>query len=161
MTIYLVRHGVAADEGYAVDAHRPLTDAGRERMRRTAAAWAGRAGARPARWITSPLVRAVQTCEICLAAFGDDGPAEVRASLEPEAPVSRAAALAEGTGKDVALVGHEPLMSALASHLAGIAFGGFKKGMVVAIDRKPGGRARISWRLVPAKDDREPAFVDG
>ena len=68
MKIYLVRHGKAVDEGYRVDEHRPLTAEGRELMRRTAKAWAKREKV-PERWLVSPLVRAVQTAEICLDAF--------------------------------------------------------------------------------------------
>lgn len=161
MRIYLVRHGKAADEGYAVDAHRPLTDEGRARMRRTAKAWAKNEEKEPELWFVSPLVRAVQTAEICIDAFKHEGPCEVTASLVPDAPISKAAALFDRDDVEaIAAVGHEPLMSALASHLIGARFPvDFRKGAVLALDRKEASKAaRIAWFLEPAKDDRDARF---
>src|SRR2546423_6382517 len=119
MRVYLVRHGKAADEGYRIDADRPLTDEGRARMRRTARAWAKAGDDAPERWWVSPLVRAVQTCEICLAAFGTDGPCSVTRGLEPEASIGALTEAIEGAVDDggaLALVSHEPLCSKLAEH---------------------------------------------
>ena len=158
MRIYLVRHGKAADEGYPIDEHRPLTDDGRALMRRTAKAWSKQKGPAPELWIVSPLVRAVQTCEICVDAFSSDGPVIVSADLEPEARVSNAADLfSRGGYEAIAVVSHEPLMSELASHLLGMRYDGFKTGMVVAMERKaPGEAAKLRWILDPAKEDRDP-----
>ena len=69
MRIYIVRHGKAADEGYNFDEDRPLTDEGRALMRVTAKAWVKLGDAKPEVWLSSPLVRAVQTCEICVDAL--------------------------------------------------------------------------------------------
>ena len=161
MRIYLVRHGKAADEGYRFDEDRPLTDEGRALMRRTAKAWTKHAdGKEPELWITSPLVRAVQTCEISVDAFDQDGPVEVSRALVPEGPVSAAAGLLDRDGLPdvVALVGHEPLMTSLAAHLLGRHFPeGFKKGAVLALKRsEPGEAAKFCWYLEPAKGDRDP-----
>lgn len=161
MRIYLVRHGKAADDGYDVDDHRPLTDEGRARMRRTAKTWAKNEKKEPELWLVSPLVRAVQTAEICLDAFGQDGPAEITEALVPDGSIGHAAALFDR--EDVAVmaaVGHDPLMTALASHLIGGRFPAeFKKGAILALDRKdPGKAARIAWFLEPAKDDRDARF---
>lgn len=160
MILYLVRHGHAEDD-YRVDAHRPLTGEGRARMRRTARAWAKHKDSpAPDLWLVSPLVRAVQTCEICVDAFGADGPTEVTPDLVPEARVSNAAALFDRADAEaIAVVSHEPLMSSLASHLLDVAFTDFKKGMIVAMERKkPGDTATLRWILEPAKDDRDPRF---
>lgn len=161
MRIYLVRHGKAADEGYRFDEDRPLTDVGRALMRRTAEAWVKEAdGKEPELWLTSPLVRAVQTCEIAVDAFELDGPVEVTRALVPEGPPSTAAALLDRPGLPdvVALVGHEPLMSDLASHLLGRHWPeGFKKGAVLALKRADGeAEAKFLWYLEPAKEEREP-----
>lgn len=161
MRIYLVRHGKAADDGYRYDEDRPLTDEGRALMRRTAKSFVKHAGGKePELWLTSPLVRAVQTCEIAVDAFGSDGPVEVTRALVPDGPVSAAAALLdrEGTPEVVALVGHEPLMTSLAGHLLGRHFPeGFKKGAVLALKRAEAGeKAKLVWYLEPAKDDRDP-----
>ena len=159
MRVYIVRHGKAVNEGYRVDSDRPLTDEGRARMRRTARVWAKRKEKPPRRWLTSPLVRAVQTCEICVEAFEEDGSVEVTRALEPEAAASSALeAIAQGEGP-VAVVSHEPLVSTLASHLLGKPFGGFQKGAVLALSWDPETRgAEFRWLLEPAKEDREPKF---
>ena len=160
MRIYLVRHGKAADEGYRNDEERPLTDEGRVLMRLTAKAFAKHAdGHEPELWLTSPLVRAVQTCEIAVHAFGADGPVEVTRALVPEGPISTAAALLDRDGmpESVALVGHEPLMSDLAGHLLGRHWPeGFKKGAVLALKRADGEKqAKFVWYLEPAKEARD------
>ena len=158
MRLYLIRHGKAADEGYRIDADRPLTDEGRERMRRTAKTFAKKADPAPDRWWVSPLVRAVQTCEICLDAFGADGPCEVTRLLTPDASAGDLAdALARAADASLVLVSHEPLCSRLAAHLTGGAFReDFKKGMVLALDlRGKGEDARVAWWIEPAKEDRD------
>ena len=163
MRIYLVRHGKAIDEGYRFDSDRPLSDAGRPRMRRIAKAWAKEARPEaPELWLTSPLVRAVQTCEICVDAFGADGPVEVSRALVPEGAVSGIAELLERAGmpERVALVGHEPLISDAAAFLLGRHWSeGFKKGAVMSMDRAPGAsHATFGWYLEPAKGEKEPTF---
>lgn len=158
--VYLVRHGNAAEEGYAHDEDRPLTAEGRERMRRNAAALAGAADAVPEVWFTSPLVRAVQTAEIAVAAFGAEGPVEVTRSLLPTGSVGALAAMIDARPESsIALVGHEPLLSALAAHLLGRSSLGapFKKGAVIALDLPRGaGAGRPAFHLRPAGDDRDP-----
>ena len=164
MRLYVIRHGKAADEGYRHDYDRPLTDEGRARMRRTAKAFAKRADGAPDRWWVSPLVRAVQTCEICLDAFDADGACEVTRDLVPDAPVSVLVdAIAKSGEASLALVSHEPLCSRLAEHLTGGAFrDDFKKGMVLALDVGDGAEdARVAWWIEPAKDDREPKIREG
>lgn len=158
MKIYLVRHGKAADSGYHVDEHRPLTEIGRSLMRQTAKAWAKR-GKEPELWLVSPLVRAVQTCEICVEAFCSDQPVEVATALVPDARVSVAAALFDRSdAAAIAVVSHEPLLSALSSHLLGENFGDFKKGMVMALESRDAGPARLRWILEPARESHEPRF---
>jgi phosphohistidine phosphatase SixA len=57
-------------------------------------------------------------------------------------------------GALVALVGHEPSMSAFAGHLLGVAFPPFKKSAVCAIRRSPSGRYGFEWMLVPKTLER-------
>ena len=164
MRIYIVRHGKAADEGYRYDEDRPLTDEGRRLMRRTAKAWVAEAGDKaPELWLTSPLVRAVQTAEIAVKAFDQEGPVEVTRALIPEASVEDTVALLQRRGLPdaVALVSHEPLVSDLASTLLGRRWGhGFKKGAVLALKGEPGETAKLVWYLEPAKDDKDPKRRD-
>ncbi len=161
MRLYLVRHGIAADEGYRLDEDRPLTDEGRARVRRTARAWAKRGDREPEAWLVSPLVRAVQTCEICVDAFGHEGPVEVSRAITPDGPVSAAFDAITRTGAEVlAIVSHEPLCSELASFLLQRSFPrDFKKGAVLALD-VDGESAETAWFLEPAKDDKDPKFRD-
>ena len=91
MRVYLVRHGIALPaDGGTPDEHRSLSADGRRLFRESAQLWSEQGGS-PTRWLVSPLVRAVQTCEIALGAFGSEGPVEVSTDLLPEARVSAAA----------------------------------------------------------------------
>jgi phosphohistidine phosphatase SixA len=61
--------------------------------------------------------------------------------------------------KSLALVGHEPLFSALAAHLLGRPSLGvpFKKGAVIAVDlHRAGSAGKLAFHLRPAGDGREP-----
>ena len=161
MRIYIVRHGKAADEGYKFDEDRPLTDEGRSLMRVTAKAWVDRGDVKPEIWLSSPLVRAVQTCEICVDAFGLQGPVEITRTIVPEGQVSKALDLVHELGVDtIALVSHEPFCSTFASHLVGDDYPRpFKKGANAALDLTgPGKRATVAWHLEPAKAGRDPVF---
>lgn len=128
-------------------------------MRRTAKTWVKRGDAQPDLWLTSPLVRAVQTCEICVDAFDQDGPVEVSRAITPEGPVSAAAeAIEKAAAETLAIVSHEPLCSELASHLLQDSFPrDFKKGAVLALDLGKGA-AEFVWLLEPAKDDKDAKF---
>ncbi len=158
MRVYLVRHGVAAHGGYDLDDHRPLTDEGRKLFRESALAWTEQGGS-PTRWIVSPLVRAVQTAEIAIGAFGEEGPLEISPALLPDARVSAAAQLVDDHfGETLALVGHNPLMGALAAFLLGLRSvpAQLQPGAVLALDLPEGeGEApRLAWHLVPGDPPR-------
>lgn len=159
MRVYLVRHGVAASGGYDLDEHRPLTEEGRRRFRASAAVWAEQ-GASPTRWLVSPLVRAVQTAEIALAAFGAEGPVEIRGELVPEGRISAAAQLVDDHfGETLAIVGHQPMIGALAAFLLGLGSvpAGVEPGAILALDLPEGGDdrgPRIAWHLRPGEPPR-------
>ena len=163
MRIYIVRHGKAADEGYKFDEDRPLTDDGRALMRRTAKVWVKRGDPAPELWLSSPLVRAVQTCEICVDAHGQDGPVEITRAIVPEGQVSKALDHVHQSGVEaIALVSHEPFCSTFASHLLKEEYPhAFKKGAIAALDMaSPGKPYTLVWHLEPAKSEREPAFQE-
>jgi phosphohistidine phosphatase len=155
MQIFLVRHAIAAErEGFKLpDGMRPITDRGRRRFRRVVKALV-RTGERARVILSSPLVRAVQTAEILAAARGWEAEVEILRSLEPE---GRALAVLEAARardvESVALVGHEPQLSAVAS----LALGGplaapFKKGMVIAIELPRGGGAgTLRFAIAPGR----------
>jgi phosphohistidine phosphatase len=154
--IYVVRHGIAvAREENAPDEFRPLTEKGRRRFRKTARAFA-RLGRKLDAILTSPLVRAVQTAEI-LAGEIKHGEVAVLGQLDPKFGVGSLlealGARADGA-KAVAVVGHEPQLSALVAALAGVPAQelDLKKGGIVRLDigdlSQPGS-AEARWSLKP------------
>jgi phosphohistidine phosphatase len=146
MELFLIRHATAAD-GDDDDA-RALTRKGRERFDEVVALLDA-LGVRFDRVLHSPKLRAVQTAERLSALV--DGPFEVTNHLVG-APSK--ALLAACVGDRVALVGHEPRLSALLAWLVtGDADGGafeLKKGAVACLagEPTPGGMT-LRWLLPP------------
>src|SRR4051812_35749926 len=160
MEVLLVRHGIAAERDpskWPDDRDRPLTGQGEERMRKAARGLA-RIASDVDLQFSSPLVRAWRTAEILHQEIGwpepaswsqlepDRSPAQTVLSLGPHAEAGR-----------VALVGHEPNLSEVASYLlAGIGHRGIdvemKKGGVVClgVDGVPGpGTGWLRWLATP------------
>ena len=141
MEILLIRHGHAVDEAPGLgDAGRWLSAKGRKLTRKVGRWLAKSDKRRPEAIWTSPLVRAVQTAEIIAAEAGYKG--ELRACAQL------------GTGHDpgdllellrhetcpgpIALIGHEPSLSRIATTLLGdIGFAGFKKSAVMGLTWAP------------------------
>ena len=156
MELYLVRHGIAVDGGEQIpDSSRALTDKGRRRFQKTAKAFA-RLGRRLDLIPTSPLVRAVQTAEI-LAGSADHGEVSVLEELEPRSDVQALRAAFErraGKARSVALVGHDPQLSALLAALTAVRATDldFRKGAIVRLDV---GKSVIPrWWLKPRGGER-------
>jgi phosphohistidine phosphatase len=154
-SIYLVRHAIAVGHRAAADdAARPLSPAGRTRMRRAAA---GVAALVPGLdlIVSSPLVRAVETAEILAGAFAVRPSVVTMAALRPG---GTSAAVAEGLkahakARSLALVGHEPGMGELAAWLTGAHVPPpFKKGGVCRIDAPtwpPDAESTLVWLATP------------
>jgi phosphohistidine phosphatase len=136
MKLYFLRHGLAdRGEWFGSDFERPLTERGKARMAREAAAIA-ELGVVPDLIITSPLTRAYQTAEIVAEhldlldrliederlapGFGPDELAEIL-QMHPDAV-------------EIMLVGHEPDFSQTISHLIGGGQVVCKKGSLVRVD---------------------------
>ena len=117
MNIYLVRHSRAVDEGPGLaDEDRYLSNEGRE--------LAVRVGERLAkerialdRVLTSPLVRAVQTAELFVQGLGAKLDVVTLPLLAPGFPPQLVVERLSGYGRSLALVGHEPTISALGALL--------------------------------------------
>ncbi len=153
-----MRHADAVPEdSWLTDESRYLSEAGR-----CAAIAAGRElarlGVEPTGFVSSPLVRAVQTAELVALGLGVASSSgeglglraiRVHESLAPGRPLRRLVAdLAELEG--ALLIGHEPSISGLAGALTEQPrFTAFEKAQIVAVE---GGRA--AWTLLPG--DREP-----
>jgi phosphohistidine phosphatase len=156
--LYLVRHAIAEPRDHARwpdDSQRPLSPEGAE-LFRLAARGLQRLGVEVEAVFSSSYVRAWQTAEILV----DDAswPAPTSASeLEPSGSPSAALELAATRSESLlALVGHEPDLSELASHaLTGdphaVAIQ-FKKGAVVCLRFRgapAAARAELRWGASP------------
>lgn len=162
MRILIIRHGIAEDRAAFAksaqdDALRPLTKAGRKKMRK-----ASRGLARLVKQVdvvaSSPLVRAVQTAELVCEAF--DGVRAVQiAALSPRKPPAQLLEWLHAHGPDatVALVGHEPHLSTFCCWLlTGLqeSFLTLKKGGAVMVEGATpiaAGRAKLLWALKPSQ----------
>jgi phosphohistidine phosphatase len=158
MDVYLVRHGIAVPHhatGYEEDSKRPLTDKGRAKMRDIAR---GLKVLRvcPRMILTSPYVRARQTAEILQDVLGSVERLVLTENLLPLAHPDHLwkELQAYSELEVVALVGHEPNISALANLLLGVS--GlpivFKKGGVCHLTLDMSGtepRAQLRWLLTP------------
>ena len=156
MQIYLLRHGIAEDaRAGQPDAERPLTDEGREKLRRVLKR-ARAADVSPSLILSSPYRRAVETAEVAKTVFGYGGDVVHSRALVPEAsPVDLWAEIR--THKDersVLLSSHEPLMSSTAAFLLDCPalMVDMKKAALVRVDCErfgPRPKCVLKWMLTP------------
>jgi phosphohistidine phosphatase len=122
MRISLLRHGIAVDRdapGYADDSQRPLTAKGERRMRRAAEGMLA-LGLSYDLMLSSPYRRAQQTAGIVAEVLKPSEGPRLVATLAPDGDPRQLIAelhAAEGSPRDVMLVGHEPYLSRLLSTL--------------------------------------------
>lgn len=151
MELFLIRHAIAEDG--ADDAARPLSAEGKKRFRREVKGLEA-LGVRFDRLLHSPRRRAVETAELLASLV--DGECEVSALLTA-APSDEL--LAQLHGRTVALVGHEPHLSALLAWLLVGAPGRgafvLKKGGVARLEGKPAPGGMRLVALLPPKVLRE------
>ena len=152
--LFIVRHAVAFDgdeSSWPDDCQRPLTNKGERRFRRMARRL-GRIAAAPDVVLASPCVRAWRTAELLAKEAGWPDP-EPMEELRPESDAAKAlAALATRNPKGtLAVVGHDPLLSALCGTLAGSAAVELKKGAVARLSVREwrSGGATLRWLLPP------------
>jgi len=155
VTLYVIRHGIAEDAAPGMpDEARRLTAEGKTRMRGAAR------GMRALRLdidvlLTSPLVRARETAEIIAEVYGNIAPRELPALASGVAPAETVRALRPFARRArVAIVGHEPGLSGIASLLLTGSTEGvriaLKKGAVIALDLDgigPRSDATLRWLL--------------
>ncbi|HTO90122.1 MAG TPA: histidine phosphatase family protein [Candidatus Sulfotelmatobacter sp.] len=120
IVIDLLRHGDAAPASEGGDAARRLTERGRSNV-----AWIANqvaAGPRPTRLFSSPLARARETAELVAqrlnGALAIEGLPELGPECEPEDVLQALSDRGIASGH-VLMVGHQPLIGRLASHLTG------------------------------------------
>jgi phosphohistidine phosphatase len=122
MQLLVIRHATAEDrDTFAAsgrdDSERPLTPAGRDKMRRAVAGLL-RAVPKIDLLASSPFVRAMQTADVVADAYGIEAIKSVDA-LVPDAPLQRLLGWLERKGSVdvVAIVGHEPHLGELVTWL--------------------------------------------
>ena len=117
MNLYIIRHAIAVDEAtsdYASDSERPLTDKGRKKMRQIAKALRS-LGVEFDLILSSPYIRACETAEILADVFKMKSKIVFSDYLIPEGnPELLIGEINEKyTVDSLAIVGHEPYLSAL------------------------------------------------
>jgi phosphohistidine phosphatase len=149
--VYLVRHAHAVPEAPQLpDEQRYLSAEGRE-VARSVGNKLRASGVRLHALFTSPLVRAVQTAELLAHGLGFAHEVETLFALAPGfAPrlvSERVEALVATLGQTaaVALIGHEPGITALGAHLIGSrAFPQFRPAQVTLVEDR-----RAIWTFAP------------
>ena len=149
MKLYFLRHGKADwPEWDGPDDERPLTKEGKREMARIAKFLAG-LQVKPARILSSPLPRALQTAEIAADAL-DVELEQDRSLAKGFTPAKLRALLKRAQGADLMIVGHDPDFTANIRALTG---GDVKlgKGGIARVDLDdPAGAGRLIW-LIPPK----------
>ncbi|MDZ7344985.1 MAG: phosphohistidine phosphatase SixA [candidate division KSB1 bacterium] len=157
MEIYLIRHAIAMnrEEWTKSDDLRPLTEKGQQKMEKIAAGLAAME-IDFTHLFTSPLVRAKQTAEIVQKILQIEAMEETDLlvpSADPAAMIPFLNKLPDNA--EVALVGHEPHVSALLSYLLSGQhknFATFKKGGVAMLEGTTplrAGHLILRWLLEP------------
>ncbi|HEX4610503.1 MAG TPA: histidine phosphatase family protein [Urbifossiella sp.] len=148
MDLYLIRHADAGDrrQWEGDDADRPLTELGRTQSRTLGAAFKAR-GITVDAILTSPLTRTVQTAGEFHEALGSGPTPTACELLEPEALRRRKLTKhVIGLGvSSVALVGHNPDLSAYLGWLLGVD--------PAQVELEKGGVAKVSFEDEPAKGE--------
>ena len=158
MDLYIVRHAIAHERDasrWPDDGHRPLTPEGEAKFRKAARGL--RRLVPPVDMVlSSPFARAWRTAELLEEEAGWPAPVP-REELRADRPATEAVGALEAVSdRDaVAVVGHEPGLSELASVLLtgteAVAFD-LKKGGVVALglnDAARSGSAYLRWAVSP------------
>lgn len=150
MRVFLIRHAHAVDA--ADDAVRPLSTKGRAQVRALAKFLRGNEAFAPEEIWHSPLVRSRETAVLLAKHLKLDAPLKLTPGLEPEDDPRAAAKKIAAARNAIAMVGHEPQLSAVASLLVAgraepVAFA-MKKCAVLALERD-GPNWIVRWHVSP------------
>lgn len=148
MTIYLVRHAHAVDQ--APDHSRPLSERGHEQVRVLGRFLRASEGFAPEEIWHSSLLRAKETAELLTRHAKLEGRQREVAGLRPEDNPAGIARELAGITRSVAVVGHEPHLSTLATLLVTgsaepVVFV-MKKCSALALERA-GGQWLVRWHV--------------
>ncbi|WP_414664618.1 phosphohistidine phosphatase SixA [Horticoccus sp. 23ND18S-11] len=115
MLVYLIRHAHAVDAGE--DPERPLSDRGTAQVRSIAAFLKQTKEFQPEEFWHSPLVRSQETAALLAKRLHLDVSVTLMPDLEPEDDPRAIARRIKAATVPIAIVGHEPHLSSLASLL--------------------------------------------
>ena len=153
MELYLIRHADALDS--EDDFARQLSSRGRGQIDRMVKFFRANDILKPEDVWHSPLVRARETAQLLGEGLGWTKPFRKTAILEPDRDPQEVIAELTGVTRGLALVGHEPLLSALGTLLVSgspwpLAFT-MRKGDVLALERgnDPSAPWIERWHLGP------------
>ena len=150
MKLYLVQHGQAVSK--EEDPERPLSEQGREDVRRVAIRL-GEAGVRVVRVWHSGKLRAAETAGILAGKVCSGKRVEMIKGIQPNDAVDEFASDADVWSEDTLVVGHLPFMSRLVALLvAGDSeqeLVHYSPGSIVCLERDNSDRWVISWMLSP------------
>lgn len=148
--LFLIRHAHAVDA--EENPERPLSDRGRKQVRALAKFLRPNGAPQPSEIWHSPLVRSRETAQLLAERLELDAPLVLVAGLEPEDEPAVIARKIEAFRHPLAIVGHEPHLSALASLLVagpeGRATFVLKKCSVLALEGA-GARWQVRWLISP------------
>ena len=158
MELLVIRHAIAFErdhDRWPDDALRPLSPAGMRRSHKAAAGFKELCAV-PDRLLTSPLVRARQTAKILTEAAGWPQAKIAQELIPGEGAAAVLALLAKDHSKRIAIVGHEPDLSALLAACL-LKDGGtlrieLKKNAVACLSfdgRARAGRGGLKWLATP------------
>jgi phosphohistidine phosphatase len=154
MRLYLVRHAHALDANE--DAQRPLSAKGREQVKRLAQFLRASEAFQPDEIWHSPLLRSQQTAKLLVKRLEMHVPLIEVEGLEPDDDPRATVLRVANLRRVVAIVGHEPHLSSLASRLVSRApkTSAFvlRKSSVLALERERGGPQPhwlVRWQLSP------------
>lgn len=152
LQLYLVRHAHALDGEN--DAARPLSHRGREQVRAMAALLSRGTAFQPAEIWHSPLARAAETASLLARELRSAARLREVPGLEPHDDPAALVPRINGLAIPVAIVGHEPHLSALATLLIDAGDDTpavvMKKCAILACERTgPRGRWMLRWLVSP------------
>lgn len=155
MHLLIIRHAIALPRGTPgmADPDRPLTAEGEKKFKKAASGLARLMGP-PDAILTSPWVRARRTAEIAAAAWHAKAPTDTPALTGGDIAALEKALSGYGKTSTVAVVGHEPWLSALLAHLLGTGQEDrlvFKKGgaALVEVEGSLADGGTLVWFLPP------------
>lgn len=152
MNLYLVQHGEAMSK--EEDPSRPLSEKGREDVRRVAAFVAEQMKIQVASILHSGKARAQETAQILAEYLSPPEGIMMTEGLEPLADPSIWAERLSKTEEDAMLVGHLPHLSKLSALLLcqneEKKVINFQRSGIVCLEREESGLWSINWMIIPS-----------